>query len=138
MAKKEVFVSYDHSEDLHYKNLLREWDANDNFDFEFDQRSPNEPINSVEAGKIKESLTKMMKESEYLLVIIGKKSHESDWMNWEISRAKQSDIKLKLVAIKIDSSYTTPSGLLSTGAIFARSFTRDGIIAALNSANNNY
>lgn len=138
MEKKKVFVSYDHSEDLHYKNLLRAWDANDNFDFEFDQRSPNEPIDSIESGKIKESLTKMMKQSEYLLVIIGKKSHESKWMNWEISRAKQSDIKLKLVAIKIDNSYTTPSGLLNTGAVFARSFTRDGIIAALNNANNNY
>ena len=41
---ENVFVSYDHSEDVHYKEWLREWDANTSFDFEFDQRSPNTPI----------------------------------------------------------------------------------------------
>jgi hypothetical protein len=64
MAKKKVFVSYDHSEDLLYKNLLRAWDANENFDFEFDQRSPNEAIDSKDAGPIKTALTKKMLESD--------------------------------------------------------------------------
>ena len=36
MAKTKVFVSYDHSEDALYKRLLQAWDANSNFDFEFD------------------------------------------------------------------------------------------------------
>jgi len=49
MAKKKVFVSYDHSEDAHYKYLLQAWDANDNFDFEFDNRSVNVAVNSTEA-----------------------------------------------------------------------------------------
>jgi hypothetical protein len=30
MAKKRVFVSFDHSEDLHYKNLLKAWNTNPN------------------------------------------------------------------------------------------------------------
>ena len=37
---KNVFVNNDHSEDFHYKELLRAWDANTDFDFEFDLRSP--------------------------------------------------------------------------------------------------
>lgn len=138
MAKKTVFVSYDHSEDLKYKNLLRAWDANPDFDFEFDQRSPNEPINSDNATKVKQALTAKMKECDYLLVIIGEKSSGSKWMNWEINRAKQDDVKLKLAAVKIDNTYTTPDGLLGTGTAFAKSFTQANIISALEKASDNY
>jgi hypothetical protein len=138
MPKKAVFISYDHSEDAHYKNLLKAWDANDNFEFEFDQRSPDEPIDSTNAAIIKQGLTKMIQNAEYLLVIVGNKSHQSKWMKWEISRAKQSDLKLKLAAIKLDNSYTTPSELMNSNTSFAKSFTRDSILAALNSATNIY
>ncbi len=138
MAKIKVFISYDHSEDLRYKNLLKAWDANGNFDFEFDQRSPDEPIDSFNASIVKQSLTRMMMQADYLLVIVGEKSYQSKWMHWEINRAKQSDTKLKLAAVKIDNSYTTPTGLLNCGTSFARSFTESGIIEALNNASNNY
>lgn len=136
--KKKVFISYDHSEDVHYKRLLEAWDANSNFDFEFDSRSPNEPIDSLEAARVRAALTTMMKSADYLLVIVGSKSYTSVWMKWEIDRAKQSDTKLKLAAVKIDRDNTTPGGLLNTGTSWAYSFTRDGIINALNNATNNY
>ena len=138
MAKKKVFVSYDHSEDLKYKNILRAWDANDNFDFEFDQRSPNEAINSVNAGPIKAALTKKMMEADYFLAIIGEKSSKSKWMEWEIERAKQNDTYLKLAAVKIDNTYTTPAGLLGVGTAFAKAFTQNGILQALDNADNDY
>lgn len=137
MAKK-VFVSYDHSEDLHYKNLLKAWNNNPNFDFEFDQRSPDIPINSYQASTIQAALTTMMKQADYLLVIIGKKSAQSTWMKWEIDRAKMWDVRLKLVAVKIDYSYTTPAGLLGTSTAFASSFSQEAIIQALSRATNNY
>jgi len=135
---KKVFISYDHSEDRHYKELLRAWDANSTFEFEFDVRSPNEPINSTNAAAIKSALTKMMQNADYLLVIVGSKSSTSDWMTWEIARAKQSDVKLKLAAVKISNYNTTPPGLLNTGTSFATSFTQVQIIDALNKATNNY
>lgn len=138
MAKKSVFVSYDHSEDLKYKNILRAWNANENFDFEFDQRSPNEPINSTNAIVIKQNLTRIMQQADYLLVIIGEKSHQSSWMKWEIQRAKEDVIKLKLAAVKIKSTNTTPIELLDTNAAFAFSFERDQIVNALARATNNY
>jgi len=134
----KVFISYDHSEDRLYKDLLRAWDANTNFDFEFDHRSPNEAIDSNDATVVKQSLTRMMKQAEYLLVIIGEKSCKSKWMEWEINRAKQEDVKLKLAAVKIDYTYSTPSGLIGAGTSFSKSFTKDGIIAALNNASNKY
>jgi hypothetical protein len=137
MARK-VFISYDHSEDAHYKRLLQAWDANTNFEFTFDNRSPNEPINSTNAATIKSALTTMMKSSDYLLVIVGSKTSTSKWVSWEIDRAKQSDTKLRLAAVKIDRSCTTPLGLLNSGTSWAMSFSQQGIIAALGSATSNY
>jgi hypothetical protein len=138
MSKKKVFVSYDHSEDLLYKNLLKAWSSNPNFEFEFDQRSPDVAINSISAPTIQSTLTTMMKQADYLLVLIGSKSYNSSWMNWEISRAKQADVKLRLTAVKLSYSNTTPNGLLNVSTSFANSFTQDAIINALNNATNNY
>jgi hypothetical protein len=133
---KKVFVSYDHSEDAHYRDLLRAWDANTNFYFEFDLRSPTVAIESTEATVIQASLTKKMKESEYLLVIIGQKSNTSKWMKWEIDRAKQSDTNLKFAAVKIASSYINPPNLPVNIAI-ANEFKLDKIESALNNAKSN-
>lgn len=135
MAKK-VFVSYDHSEDVHYKELLRAWDANTDFDFEFDLRSPNVAIDSINASVIQAALTKKMKEADYILVIIGEKSYSSKWIKWEISRAQQDDTKLKFAAVKINSGYSLPSGLPYYTAV-TNGFTLVGIVAALNKAKNN-
>lgn len=138
MAKPRVFVSYDHSEDARYKNLMLAWDANPNFDFDFDSRGPNVAIDSTEAPVIKAALTKLMKESTHLLVIVGEKTYTSDWMKWEIDRAKQSDTKLKLAAIKLAKSNVTPDGLLNVGTAWATSFERDRIVDALKLATAGY
>lgn len=138
MAKRKVFVSYDHSEDAHYKRLMQAWDANLDFDFEFDSRGPHEPIDSTNAAVIKQSLTRMIKSATDLFVIVGEKTATSSWVRWEIERAKQSDVKLRLAAVKIEKANTTPSGLLNAGTSWATSFTRDRIVTALNEATNNY
>jgi hypothetical protein len=137
-VKKRVFISYDHSEDSRYKNLLAAWDANTDFAFQFDNRSPGQAIDSTDAGRIQAALTTMMKSAECLLVIVGSKSYTSKWMAWEIARAKQSDIKLKLAAVKLNRDNVTPSGLLNVGTSWAYSFERGAIVAALNGAKNNY
>lgn len=53
---RKVFISYDHSEDVQYRRLLQAWDANSNFNFEFDDRSPTVAINSRDAPVIKRHL----------------------------------------------------------------------------------
>ena len=136
--KTKVFVSYDHSEDVLYKRLLQAWDANPEFEFDFDSRGPNVPINSLDAGVIKQSLTRMMMTATHLLVLVGAKSHSSNWMTWEIDRAKQQDTKLKLAAVKLQKANVTPPGLLNTGTSWATSFERDRIVEALRLARNNY
>ncbi|MER9935139.1 TIR domain-containing protein [Mesorhizobium sp. M0088] len=138
MAKTKTFVSYDHSEDAHYKRLLQAWDANPEFDFEFDSRGPNVPINSSDAAVVKAALVRMMKDATHLLVLVGEKSAQSSWMQWEIERAKMDDTKLKLAAVKLGKSNVTPPGLLAVGTSWATSFERDRIVEALRSATNGY
>jgi hypothetical protein len=138
MARTKVFVSYDHSEDAHYKRLLQAWDANPDFDFEFDSRGPNVPIDSTDAAVVKQGLTRLMNSATHLLVLVGKKSAQSRWIKWEVERAKQSDVKLKLAAVKLEKANEAPAGLLGVGASWATSFERDRIIEALKNAKNNY
>jgi hypothetical protein len=96
------------------------------------------PIDSTNATTIKQSLARMMKEATHLLVLVGAKSAKGKWMTWEIDRAKQPDVKLKLAAVKLAREYETPSGLLNVGTAWATSFERDRIIAALKLAKNDY
>lgn len=138
MAKPKVFVSYDHSEDANYKYLLQAWDANPDFDFEFDSRGPNVAIDSTDASVIKTRLTTLMKGATHLLVLVGAKSNSSSWMRWEIDRAKQSDVRLKLAAVKLAKDNVTPAGLLNVGTAWATSFERDRIVEALKLAKVGY
>lgn len=138
MAKAKVFVSYDHSEDSHYKYLLQAWDANPDFDFEFDSRGPHVAIDSSDAAVVKANLTRMMKSATHLLVLVGSKSAASKWINWEIGRAKENDVRLKLAAVKLAQANTTPAGLLNVGTAWATSFERDRIVAALKEAKIGY
>lgn len=132
----KVFISYDHSEDAHYKYLLQGWSNHPKFKFEFDNRSVKTPINSDDASRIKAGITLKMKEATHLLVIVGELSHTSDWINWEISKAKE--LGLKIAAIKINKYNKSPKGLLNVSTSWATAFTEEKIINALNGAVKGY
>lgn len=138
MPKPKVFVSYDHSEDAHYKRLLQAWDTNPEFDFEFDSRGPNVPIDSADASVVKAALTVKLKSATHLLVIVGLEAHKSKWMAWEIDRAKHPDTRLKLAAVKLARANISPPGLVNVGTSWATSFERDRIVEALRDARANY
>jgi len=112
MAKPKVFVSYDHSEDVLYKRLLQAWDANPDFDFDFDSRGPDTPIDSTAAGPIKAALAVKMKSATHLLVLVGALSSKSRWMNWEIDRAKTVRCPPETRCGEACKDNTTPAGLL--------------------------
>ena len=137
--KKKVCVSFDYSEDAHYRNLLKAWNANPNFDFEVSDKTPDE-INTNDYSRVKAVLTTKIKESDYLLVVVGKRSDtrhlryieigEKNWQIWEIKKAKE--LGRKLVAVRINGLSVSPDELRNSGASWATSFTRDAIINALN------
>jgi exopolysaccharide biosynthesis protein len=132
MAKKKVFISYDYDNDKHYKNLLLAWDANKEFDFYLYDQSVDVSVNSTDAAAIKRVISARINDATYFLCIVGKQTHKSGWVAWEISKAVE--LKKKIVAVKIDRSNDTPSGLYGVGASWALSFTFDSIKKALDEA----
>jgi hypothetical protein len=141
MAKKKVCISFDYENDKNYRNLLSAWDANSDFEFVFNDRTPSE-INSNDISRIKAVLTQRIDSATYLLVIVGKYANQKhkdstaigdiNWINWEINKAKS--LGKKLVGVKIDRGYESPQALLNSKASWAMSFTQEAIINALKEA----
>ena len=132
MAKRKIFISYDYDNDRNYKNMLLAWDKNQDFDFGFSDQSADVSIDSNDAGAIKRAISAKINDATYFLCLVGKNTHKSKWVAWEIG--KGIELKKKLVAVKIESTNTTPSGLLNAGAKWAMSFTFDSIKKAIESA----
>ena len=128
MAKK-VFVSFDYDRDRQYKNLLSAWDANQGFDFEFDDKSVTVPINSSSAAVIKAGITLKLVQAECLLAIVGRYTYVSEWVGWEIDKAKE--LGLGLIGVKVDQTFTSPTQLLGSEARWARSFNQPAIVEAV-------
>lgn len=141
MAKKKVFVSFDYTNDKHYKYLLDAWDANKNMDFVFNDCSADE-IQSYNIPTIKAGLTRRINTTTYTLVIVGKEANKQhrdhvligykNWINFEVAKSKEH--YNKLVAVKLDSTCELPDELKYAGAKIVIGFHQDSIIKALNEA----
>lgn len=129
---KKVFVSYDYDNDKSYKNLLLAWDANSEFDFSMEDHSADVSINSTNAAAIKRAISAKINNATYLLCIIGEKTNKSDWVKWEINKAVE--LGKKIVAVKIESTNTSPSEIIGIGASWAMSFTFEEIKKAIKDA----
>ena len=132
MAKKTIFISYDYDHDRNYKNMLLAWDKNSEFDFGFSDQSADVSIDSTNAAAIKRAISAKINSATYFLCLVGKHTHNSDWVDWEIEKA--IELSKRLVAVKIVSTNTTPSKLLGVGASWAMSFTFDAIKKAVDGA----
>jgi hypothetical protein len=130
--RKKVFISYDYDNDKHYKNLLLAWDGNKLFDFSIHDHSADVSINSTDATAIKRTISRYINEATYFLIIVGKKTHKSAWVKWEIEKA--IELGKRIVAVKTDRENTSPDALLGIGASWAMSFTFDAISKAINNA----
>lgn len=130
--KKKVFISYDYDNDKHYKNLLLAWDGNKLFDFSIHDHSADISINSTNATAIKRTISRYINESTYFLIIVGKKTHKSAWVKWEIEKAME--LGKRIVAVKTDRENTSPNTLLGIGASWAMSFTYNAITKAIDNA----
>lgn len=132
MTKKKVFISYDYDNDKHYKNLLLAWDAHKLFDFSIYDHSVDVSVKSINATYIKSVISKSIRDSSYFLVIIGKNTHRSSWVTWEIEKAVA--LRKKIVAVKIASGNYSPTAIYGVGAKWAMSFTYLAIKSAIDNA----
>lgn len=143
MNKKTVFVSFDYDNDRNYKYLLQAWDANPEFDFVFEDKTPGE-INTNEISVIKAGLTRKINEATYTLFIVGKHANQVhpdrdeigfvNWMNFEANKSIQSANNLAVV--KIESGNTVPNELVGSGYKFVSGFSEVNVINVLNASSN--
>ena len=141
MAKKKVFVSFDFDHDKRYKFLLEAWDANPDFDFVFDDRTPSE-INTNNIDRIKAALTLKIKEATHTLFIVGKYANQLhkdraligfiNWMNFEAYQSRSCNNKLAVV--KLDQTCEIPKKLVGLAYRWITGFTEDNVIAVLKQA----
>jgi len=77
-------------------------------------------------------ISRYIGEATYFLVIIGAKSYKSQWVGWEIEKA--IDLGKRIIAVKIDREYQTPSSLYNLGTSWAMSFSYNSITTAISNA----
>ena len=132
MAKKTIFISYDYDNDAYWKNLLVAWDKNSEFDFTFYDTSVDVSVDSTDAAAIKRVISARINGATHFLCIVGKHTHKSGWVKWEIEKAV--DLRKKLIAVKTDVENTSQYAILGVGASWAMSFTFDAIKKAVDEA----
>jgi hypothetical protein len=132
MARKRIFISFDYDNDLHYKNLLLAWDANKEFDFELYDGSLTEAINSNNASYIKSRIRPLIEKSTHVLCLVGRYTATNQWIQWEVQTGIAN--YKRIIAVKIDSNYTSPAFLMNVGASWAHSFSFLAIKSAVESA----
>lgn len=90
MAKTySLFISHswDHNDVLQdLKTLLN---SRGYFPAEYTQIEKDCPINSERASVIKANITKRLEQSDVVLAIAGIYASNSDWMQWEMDKAKE-------------------------------------------------
>lgn len=121
--RERVFISYDHSEDVRMRNLLEAWSRNSQQKFQVERTSPLERINSDDPAVVKRALTPMLKRADCLLVIVGENTAKSPFVRWEIERAQETDVNLKMAAIKLKRGYALPEALKGGRCSWAVGFT---------------
>ena len=132
MVTRKMFVSYDYLNDAKHKKLLVAWAKNSDFAFFLNDQSVDVSVDSTDAAEIKRVISASVRAATYFLCLIGKETHKSKWVAWEI--AKAVEMKKRLVAIKIDKDDVSPAGLLNQGASWTLSFSLDGIAKAIDAA----
>ena len=130
MVTNKVFIGYDCDNDKAAKARLLGWDANKEFDFSSYDQSFDAAVDSPGAAAIKQDLAARIGDASYFLYIVGKESYRSGWAAWEVRKAVE--LKKKLVAVKTDSIYNSPSVLQSAGASWSTMFNFDSIKEAID------
>lgn len=138
---KKIFISFDYTNDKHYRYLLSALARNPRSDIEFSDATPEE-IQSEDIGRIKAVLTQKIKNATHTLAIIGKHANsyhpdrgeigERNWQWWEIN--KSYDEGKGLIVVKIDFFNDSPEPLYGKKATWALSFTVESIVKAIDKA----
>lgn len=112
---RHVFLSFV-EEDLKLVNLFRGQAKIENNDLEFDDFSVKVPYDSENADYIKQQIRDKISNVSVTLCLIGRSTHNSDWVNWEISASSVKEKGLVGMRLNSDSNDIIPSTLRNEDA----------------------
>lgn len=140
-STKKICISFDWHNDRHYRYMLSAWIANPTNPVSFEDLTPGE-ISTDDVARIKARLTTQIRAATHTLILVGAYANTKhadsakigtlNWIWWEIEQSKAEG--KGLIAVKIERGNLTPDPLLNADASWAMSFTRDGILKAINDA----
>ena len=84
--KKHVFTCFA-SEDLAQVNGLRGVMENPNHELEAFDESVLKPIKGKDAAHVKQQISAKIKRSSVTVCLVGKTTHKSEWVHWEIKKS---------------------------------------------------
>lgn len=103
---RRVFISFQ-NEDRHAKELLRVQSENKKVPLSFTDKSPRKSFSSSWKTQMKSRI----KNSSATVVMIGKDTHKSDAVNWEIEQSRKQGNKIIGVQINKNQHHRIPSAM---------------------------
>lgn len=94
----KVFISHSWSYVSDLKSLQTLLENRGYFNVQFEEASPDVPINSVNADYIKTRLREKIRNSDVVLGIAGIYASHSEWMAWELDTAIKNNVPIIGVA----------------------------------------
>lgn len=110
---RRVFISYQHADQMKARglNLMT---YNKNVNIEFTGRHLLDPVNSENADYISRKIKEKITGSSATIVLIGKGTADSDWVEKEIQWSREQGNGI--IGIRIDPDAPIPDGLVDYGA----------------------
>lgn len=111
--------------------LFRGQVKNQNSNLEFSDYSVKEPINSERTVYIKQKIKEKIKRSSVVMCLIGRTTHASSWVRWELETAYSMNKCLIGVRLNQDCWDKVPATLERVGAEIV-DWRIDGIMDAID------
>lgn len=108
--QRNVFISFD-VDDEGMVNLLRSQAKDERFPFAFRDYSVKEPFESAWKSKVSDRIA----QTSAVVIAIGKNTHESKAVDWEIREAHRQGKKVIGVRLHRDKNHTVPQAIREHG-----------------------
>jgi len=115
---KSVFISYDH-DDQHHLNSIKSIRLNPNNAIEFIDRSLKEPVlnawgdvnrrlpSDPASLPVRREIEKLLNQSSKLLVLVGRDTHSSEWVNWEIESYNRTKSNESILFMRVPNNLSS-------------------------------
>jgi hypothetical protein len=106
MARR-IFISFQHQDQMRAKgfNLLR-W--NRNVDVEFVGRHLLDPVDSTNEAYVRQCIREQLTGTSVTVILVGPKTHDSEWVGWEIEQSLAKEVPNGLLAIQLPGGAPLP------------------------------